>query len=175
MTDFNSMTAEEFLAWQKQQAAAAGIPVANSVPDPAPQPSRTAWADRKAANSLDFTCPSGQLCRLRKVTPEELLRQGILDKVTRLEGLADDLVNLSEGVPPEKQKMPSTEDFASLLETINTFVRLAVAEPIIYADDDENLPEDGVRVSDIDLEDRLAIMEFALRGVRSLDRFRHPR
>ena len=158
--------------------AAAGIAVGSSVTLPAPQPvvpSRSAWAQAKASRGKDFTTPSGQVCKMQPLRPEMLLAEGILDKVTRLEGLADELVKRAEGTPPEKQKMPSKEDFQELLDLVNTVVPLAVVEPKVYRDDEElppDAPGDIIRVSDIDLEDRMAILNEALSGIKAFDNFR---
>lgn len=166
---------ESPLADPLPRPAAAGLTLGNSVPEAPAQPSPNVWATRKAAKGTDFTCPSGQTCRLHKIEPEALLRLGILDKVTRLEGLASELVERAEGQPPAAATLPSREDLEDLLSTINAFTLAAVAEPRLYADDDTEAPEDGIRVSEIDLEDRMAIMEYAMRGIKSLDRFRHAR
>jgi hypothetical protein len=151
-----------------------GRPVAAA--PPAPQPSGNVWASQMTSGE-DFVCPSGQTCRLRKVSPEALLRAGILDRVTRLDGLAAQLVATAEGQPPTKAQMPSTEDLELLLSTINLVVPMALIEPQVWADDAE-VPdgvETVIRVSDIDLEDRMAIMEKALGSLRGLDSFRNAR
>lgn len=147
-----------------------------AVPAPVtkPEPRADVWAS-KAKSSEDFVCPSGQTCRLQSISPEDLLERGMLDQVTRLEGLADVLVQQAEGQPPQANKVPSREDFRALLEVLNAVVPLAVAEPKVYEDGDESAPEDAIRVSDIDLEDRVAILEKALEKIRVLDRFRNPR
>lgn len=134
------------------------------------------WARRQAAgatDSADFVVPSGQKCRLRQLTPEMLLPLGILDKVTRLEGMAQSLVDVAEGQPPAPEKAPSRADFELLLETINLIVPLAVEQPTVVADGAVDAPADAIRVSSIDLTDRVAIMEKALEKIRALDRFRH--
>lgn len=164
---------------QADRPAAAGVSLGSSVPVSDAQPSANAWAKQKSSGARDFTAPSGQICQLRKVTPEMLIAVGILDRVTRLEGLADALVQKAEGQPPAAAKVPTRAEFEDLLEVINIIVPLAVLQPKIWADD-EKLPEgmsetDAVRVSDIDLEDRVSIMEEALKGLKALDRFRHTR
>jgi hypothetical protein len=154
--------------------------VGTSVPKPQ-QPRDDVWASQRGqASGYDFICPSGQKCLLRTLSPERLLEVGILDKVTRLEGLADTLIKQAEGVPPEKQQLPSREDLAALLETINLLIPIAVVEPKLWADDapeldaehPDGMPADGIRCSDVDLEDRMAIANEALKGIRKLDPFR---
>lgn len=135
---------------------------------------------RKKSGDQDFITPSGQKCRLRPLQLEKLMMAGILDQVTRLEGLAQALINQAEGLPPEKQHMPTREEFGQLLEMINAIVPMAVAEPQVYQDDafkddPDAQPEDAIFVSDIDLMDRVAIMEKALTGLKKMDNFRNTR
>jgi hypothetical protein len=152
--------------------AAAGVDLGSSVKTLGQQPAKptNVWGRNKGK---DFTCPSGQTCKLRPLALESLMMEGILDKVTRLEGLAQELINVSSGVPPEKAKLPSREDFAALLKVVNIIVPLAVAEPRVYPDDyADPVPEGAIMVSDIDLEDRLAILNEAMIGLKNLDKFR---
>jgi hypothetical protein len=175
--ELQAMTLEEFNA-----ARTAGFyrpehrAVEESSVPPAVQPSANVWASRAGSTKgRDFVCPSGQTCKMRPLEPQQLLQAGMLDKVSRLEGLADTLVKDAEGVPPEKQQIPSREDLALLLETIDQLVLLAVVEPKLYSDDlpDADVPSGGIRIGDVDLVDRMAIMEESMKGVKALDRFRH--
>lgn len=176
--EVRSMTPEDLYAaasrgWIKPVTDPADlpVPVRESV-----TPAGDVWSKRKSSGDV-FVCPSGQTCRLRQVTPDALMSVGILDKVTRLEGLAAKLVHEAEGHPPVEEGVPSREDFAELLSVINSIVPIAVAEPKVLPDPAPGEAEmDGaLYASDIDLEDRLAIMEEALKGIRALDRFRPAR
>lgn len=159
---------------QYDRPAAAGLSVGSSVPTPGAQPSgANVWARNKTGDR-EFTCPSGQTCRLKPLSIEQLMMEGILDQVTRLEGLAQELIDRAQGLPPEKQSMPSREDFAKLLHLINIIVPLAVAQPVVYKDDDQAAPADAIRVGDIDIMDRVAILNEALSGLKKLDNFRLP-
>lgn len=143
--------------------------------DPPPRDSN-AWErnrDSMDGDGEEFTAPSGQTCRLRRVTPEMLLPLGILDRVTRLEGLAQSLIDVAEGAPPQQNTGPSREDLELLLETVDLLVPIAVVVPKVYANDDQTAPAGAIRVGHIDLDDRVAIMEHVLRGIKSMDRFRH--
>lgn len=154
-------------AYVTGRPAAAGVAVV--------KPASDVWSKRKKRTiGEDFVCPSGQKCRMRVLEPEELLEKGILDRVTRLDGLADNLVQVAEGAPPQKTTMPTPDEFRVLLDTINIVVTLAVAEPRVYQDDDDNAPDDAIRVSDVALDDRLAILNHALSGLKKLDNFRNP-
>ena len=164
------------LAQAVAQANAAGLNLGSSVParEEQPQDGGNVWA-RKRKGDKDFTCPSGQTCRLRPLEIEKLMMAGVLDQVTRLEGLAQQLVSSAEGQPPAKPTMPSREDFQALLDLVNVVVPMAVVEPHLYADDDPDCPADGIRVSDVGLDDRIAILNEALAGVKLLDNFRPTR
>lgn len=161
--------------------ADAKVNVQSSVPARVTQPpvddsdGRNVWR-RKKSGGDDFTCPSGQKCKLRPLQLENLMMEGILDQVTRLEGLAQVLINQAEGLPPEKQKMPSREEFADLLGLINKIIPMAVAEPRVYPDDYTGpVPEGAIMVSDIDLMDRVAILNESLGGLKKMDNFRNSR
>lgn len=148
------------------------------LPSAVPAHSGDVWATNAKhgdAEEFDYIVPSGQTCRLRKVTPEMLLPLGILNRVTRLEGLADTLVTQAEGQPPKLESMPTQEELELLLETLDLFVPVAVVQPRIYSDNDPDAPEGAIRVKHIDLTDRVAIMERCLKGVALLDRFRNAR
>jgi hypothetical protein len=95
--------------------------------------------------------------------------------VNPLEVLAQKLVSESQGLPPEKATTPTREDLAELLGVINRVVPLAVAEPTVLPDpaEGEEYDPQALYASDIDLDDRMAIMAEALKGIRALDRFRH--
>ena len=137
-----------------------------------PVDSANVWARNKKSKGKDFTCPSGQTCRLKPLSIEGLMIEGILDQVTRLEGLAQQLIDRAEGQPPAKQKMPDRKDLQDLLQLVNKVVPLAVAEPAVFQDNDLTAPQDCIRISDIDLEDRIAILNESLKGLKNLDNFR---
>jgi len=101
------------------------------------------------------------------------MMEGILDQVTRLEGLAQGLIDQASGLPPEKVKLPTREEFGELLKLVNKIVPMAVAEPRVYPDDyTDPVPENAIMVSDIDLMDRVSILNEALKGLEKLDNFR---
>ena len=167
----HQLIAAQARGWKKEEQQ--DISLGTSVP----QPSANVWAANRTAadGGEDFVTPSGQKCLLRRLTPEMLLGEGILDQVTRLEGLAQELVDNAEGLPPEKQKLPNREELSSLLELLSVIVPLAVVEPKVYRDGTQ--PEDqtdAILVSHIDLMDRVAIMTKALAGVQALSSFRNP-
>lgn len=130
----------------------------------------TAWGQVE----YDFQVPSGQLCRMRKLLPEELVKEGILDQLTRLPGLAQVEIDKAEGARPASlDQMPSGSDITALLDVLNKLIPLVVVQPKVYADSEGESREPGrVYVSDIELADRIAIMERATGGVQKFDAFR---
>lgn len=147
-------------------------------------------ADPYAANiwgskEFDFTTPSGQLCRMKRVSEIELLQSGILDKVSRLPGLAQSLVDKSEGKPPEPELdmaelADNVDKLQDLLDVINKVCLSVVVRPKLAAPPMPD-PETGevkarmegvIYVDDVEMGDRVAIMERAMRGLRSMDSFR---
>jgi hypothetical protein len=152
-------------------AARGEIRIGSSVP--ARKPSGNVWASN--AHGEDFVCPSGQTCKLRPLSPEKLLEAGLLDKISILEAMADKLAKASEGAPPDKvASMPTREEFGELMSVINTLVPLAVSQPTVWPLPAEGMPreDDRIYVDSIDLDDRMAIMNEALKGIRSLATFR---
>jgi hypothetical protein len=150
------------------------ITLGSAVPKSSPIANPNAWVEKKS-RPRPFTCPSGQTCLLQSIAPEALLERGLLDQISRLEGLADELVQKAEGQPPTKPKMPSREDFKGLLEVLNAILPLAVVEPVIAempAEGESRNPE-LIYPDDVDLEDRMAILEESMKALRALDRFRN--
>jgi hypothetical protein len=179
------MNAEQFEEWKAANAASfSGLPVANILgapvyvdrassrpSSPQPRPAAEVWA----VTEFDFTCPSGAQCRMQKVPVEELLRRGIIDKVTRLPGITQDLIDKAEGLPPVKmEQLPDAQTVDVMVELVNVVVPLAVVQPRVRELPPEN--QERVRgeiyVDSIDLEDRIAILNRALQGVASFDSFR---
>lgn len=130
----------------------------------------TAWGSR----FYDFTTPSGQTCQLRKLDPGELIKTGLLDKITRLPALADEEIRKAEGAPPVKRvAMPSTQDMQALVEVVDQLLPMVVVQPKVWPDEDGQPRIEGrVYVSDVELGDRIAIMNRATTGVAALDNFR---
>jgi hypothetical protein len=188
MDELAKMTPSEFATaqannFERGSVADAYRDVENGHPHPALQtniPSPSMPADRYAVttwgqNGQDFRTPSGQLCRLRKLNPAKLAASGILDRITRLPGMAQDLVDQAEGAPPAKtDEMPSAEAVEALVDLLNVLIPIAVEQPTIYP-----LPGEGeervtgrVYVDSVDFTDQVAIMEKVVGGLRSFDNFR---
>lgn len=127
----------------------------------------TTWG----SDLYDFRVPSGQLCQMRKLRPEKLIETGLLDKITRLPGLVEVEVRKAEGLPPQAA-IPDAEQLKQVVAVVNPLMSLVVVQPQVCADDVDPLPQGAIHVSDIELFDRIAIMNRATQGVAKLDNFR---
>jgi hypothetical protein len=129
----------------------------------------TAWGETE----YDFRTPSGQLCRMKKLRPEELVEAGLLDRITRLPAFADAEVRKAEGQPP-LSSIPSKEDLAVVVETLDELIPMVVVKPHVarVPKDGEGRVEGVVYTDMIELTDRIAIMERAVQGVSKMDKFR---
>jgi hypothetical protein len=186
--DFSNMTPEDLerLARKMREGAAGEAVSANiadneertALPSPsAPQvrPAAEVWG----SNEFDFVCPSGARCRMRKLMPEKLLESGILDQLTSLPGYVAEVVDKAEGQPPKKDDEVNPKDITSVLEVLEKLIPMVVVEPgvspVPVPDETGHVPErrEGrIYTDSIELQDRIAIMERAVKGVRRLEPFR---
>jgi hypothetical protein len=168
--NFGDMTTEEFAQWQAQQSVrpADVMPV---VPVDPYAETAAAWL----SDEFDFDLPSGSKCRMRKMPLKELATKGILDRVTRLPGIVEEVIEKSENKPPKPavDDIPDNETIEALDLLLNIIVPLVVVQPKVW-----EIPESGERVAGriypdtIELSDRVAIMERSMAGVKGLDSFR---
>ena len=136
----------------------------------------TAWG----ATEYDFITPLGQRCRLRTLPLERLAEAGILDKLTRLPGIAEELIAKAEGQPPQPEQMPDAQTVETITEVVNKLIPIVVVAPVIseVPDPEAEDPADRERVAgriyvdSIDLRDRIAIMNRAVGPLVKLDSFR---
>lgn len=177
MPDFENMTTTQFAAWQAEQQAGDGLPplrIAVPLPTPAPPQDRyapTTWG----SDEYDFTTPSGQMCRMRKVPIEGLVESGLLDKLNTLSPRVDQLIKRSNNEPPAPAS--DTTDGAAMremLSVLNDFIPLVVVAPMVHPTpkDPADRVEGLVYVSSVGLADQLAIMNEALGGLEKMATFR---
>lgn len=143
----------------------------------APRPAAEVWG----SNEFDFVCPSGAQCRMRKLMPERMVEKGILDKVTTLPGIVAEVVEKAEGAPPKpKEDMPTSQELSAVLEVMEILIPLVVVTPEVFpvptTDDPNGTPEPRVLgriyTDSIEIQDRIAIMERAMQGVKVFEPFR---
>lgn len=176
MPNFEHMTPEEFIAWQQEQAHMAGERFETPASPPAPvQEHRRPAAEVWGSTEYDFECPSGAVCRMRKLTPETLVEHGILDKIATLPGYSAEVVERAEGAMPKPQDaMPSKEEVSTIVSVLEILVPLAVVEPRVFPKPaaDEERVQGRIYTDSIELMDRIAIMERAVQGVKRYENFR---
>lgn len=148
-------------------------PAASTAEDPyAP----TAWS---AEIEEDFKCPSGQLCRVRKVDIVDLLGGGLLNKLDVFTAVAN------ENTPDAKKEkaaktaaeaLSSKEGVDNFRQVMNSVVRRVVVKPELWADPapGEERVEGCIYVSSVSFNDRTAIFNWAVTGQKTeeIKRFR---
>jgi hypothetical protein len=129
----------------------------------------------------DLVVPSGQTCLVRRPGLEGLIKAGIVsnfDALTRIVG--DQSERMKTGKEPKSDEeimsdvMSSPERLEEMMRVINKIVIYVVVKPEIKsAPNDITLRQPAVIYDDmIDIEDKMFLMNFALGGVRDLERFR---
>lgn len=134
----------------------------------------------------DFTCPSGQVCRVRRVDVMDLLSGGLLNNVDFLTAVVRDQhipnANSPAGADPEAavdaiKKMSSAgADMAGFRETIHSVVMRVVVRPALHpapapGDDRKN---GVVYIDSVPMTDQTSIFNWAITGQdeESLKQFR---
>jgi hypothetical protein len=107
---------------------------------------------------------------------EELAASWDLEKLTRLPGVTQELINRSEGKPPASPVvgMPDKATMTTLVETLNTVLPLVIVRPTVHSTPKD--PKDKVAgqiyVDSIPLPDRIAILNEVVGSVQKWDNFR---
>lgn len=139
----------------------------------------TVWGN-KADEGKDFTTPSGQLCRIRKLEMLDILELDIIDL---MDTFTKQLV-AEPGKSKEQEEEATGAAFLDMLrdparrhkviDAINDVVPRAVIAPAV-----EPLPEKNYRkvpgtlyVDDLSLEDRFAIFGESFQGWGDVSKFR---
>lgn len=137
----------------------------------------TVWGN-KVDEGRDFTTPSGQLCRIRKIGMEDILELGLLDI---MDTFTNQLTANPEAKPSEEEvgdafleMLKDPERRHKIVTAINEVVPRAVMAPSV-----EPLPEKNYRkvpgllyVDDLSLEDRFAIFGASFDGWGDVSKFR---
>lgn len=161
----------------------------------------TAWGQ---GNEFDFTAPSGQLCRLKKVDPVDLVADGLLGKLDFLtsivvgEHLAEAQMTPMQRAKANKAKATGKaqteeqikeealnslmsdprklKDFSKILnEVVIGVVVKPEIHPVPVVKNNEPAPEREaglVYVDTVDFNDRVAIFNAVMSGVKNLEPFR---
>lgn len=133
----------------------------------------TAWKNK----SSDLTCPSGQLCRVRRPGVQGLIKANVLESFDQLTSIvANETIPKAEGSPVVDATtiLRDPEKLNEAFVLMDKIVVYVVLEPEVLpapASEDER-DDDLVYVDEIDIEDKAFIMNFAIGGSRDLERFR---
>lgn len=178
-TELQAMGEEELRMAQANGFRKMGpSPLPPSPTSPQARPAAEVWG----STEYDFTCPSGAMCRMRKLMPESLIEHGLLDKLTTLPGIAAEVVEKAEGAPPKptaSSMVPDKEELRAITQILEVLVPIVVVQPQVFPvpvpDEDgkcEGRYEGRIYTDSIELMDRIAIMERAVQGVRGFESFR---
>lgn len=163
----------------REKAAGEPVSVEQTVEPSRPSSSQDRYAATEAAwlsSEYDFTTPGGRTCRLRALPVEELAASGDLEKLTRLPGVTQELINRSEGKPPAPAitGMPDKATMVTLVDTLNILLPMVVVRPVVHSTPKD--PKDKVvgqiYVDSIPLPDRIAILNEVVGAVQKWDNFR---
>jgi hypothetical protein len=139
----------------------------------------TAWTGSSDGEPEDLTVPSGQTCLVRRPGIEQLLREGVLfDSDTLSTIVHENIQRVERGLPQKEidieEFMRDPVKFQELLNTTDRIVCACVLKPTVKrTPNDPTGRQPGVVYTDmIALEDKFAILEFALGGSRTLASFR---
>lgn len=158
------------------------------------------YAANWASNEYDFQCPSGSWCRLQKIDPLMLIEDGLisqLDFITSVvvnEHVANAEMSTAQRVkaqraqngktPAEIEAEVSEKAFSSMMEDPSKIGNLrqildkvalkAVVIPVVHpAPKSRDQREDGLVYTDmITFEDKMAIFNSVMQGVKALEQFR---
>jgi hypothetical protein len=139
----------------------------------------TAWGQ---PDEIDFRCPSGQLCRVRRVDVVDLLGGGLLNKLDIFTAAAN------EATPDAKKNdaaakvatgiLGDTENMDQFKTVMAEVVRRVVIKPALWADppDGEEKVPGCIYVSSVAFTDRVAIFNWAVTGKQTeeIKQFREP-
>ena len=174
-TELAEMSVEELRAAQANgfvkpelsESEAPGYPSPPSSPQDRYAP--TTWGSKY----YDFTAPSGQTCQMQKLVPEDLVGTDIIDKITRLPAFAEENIRKAEGQPP-MVALSDKQSLEEVLVVLDELLPLVVVQPKLWPEpkSGEEREPGRVYVRDVDLVDRIAIMNRAVGGVAKMDNFR---
>jgi hypothetical protein len=153
----------------------------------------TAWGSRYE----DLECPSGQTCKIRKVTVEDLIADGVIDdldsltkfvNVKHIEPKAKSLKKQGRSGNPAKAAQQdadatsmakellggaSSEDVRRMFNLMDVVTIAAVVAPTLHARVPEEERVQGlVYINDVDTTDKAFIFNYIFAGVKDLESFR---
>lgn len=148
-----------------------------------PIPQRTTASEWRAkVAGEDLTLPSGNVALVRRPGMDTFLREGVIpDSLTPI---VEDAVKKGKGLSTAAQKemLKDPKQIAGVIDLMDAIVVAAVIEPKVKAVPkdadgqpvpfDERGATDCLYADEVDLDDKVFIMNFAVGGTRDLERFR---
>lgn len=159
-------------AARKTAAAKAAPPAA-----PAGPTSVGAWRARSVTE--DLALPSGNVCRVKRVGPDVLLKEGVLGD--SLGPIVAKAIEKNRGLRPQDIEINS-KTINEMLGGVDRVCAQVVVEPRLLLhlnEDGETIPdvnrepkEVAIYTDEVDVEDKMFIFQFVVGGTRDWERFR---
>lgn len=135
------------------------------------------WA--KGGGAFDFTTTSGTTCKMREVSLQDLVFDGVIDNIDALSNIVNSKIaqKKSGGRKTDAAKaiemLKEADEIRDALRIMDRVVVHVVVEPRVLADpEDGAYDDDAVYISSIPLEDRRDIFRRAIKAVASAEGFR---
>lgn len=137
----------------------------------------TTWGSGNVGGLEDITCPSGQICLVRRPGVAGLIKAGVLHDVDQLSSIVSEKhIRRVEGKPmvDGQSVMQDDEAMSNILHVMDRITCYVVVKPHVeMTPNDVTSRKNGVIYTDmIEMEDRLFIMNYAVGGTRDVERFR---
>jgi hypothetical protein len=162
-------------------------------------PAKTYTLGKSKSRGVDLTVPSGATCKVKFPSPQALIGAGVLDSLDSLTALVGAKLNEIDGKAQAEVVAKMAENKANIdkaLSLVDRVVEFMLLEPSVIRPvlrdqtplgrgkpvldgegnevplPDEDRVESQIYTDDIDLEDRMFILQFAVGGSKDLDSFR---
>lgn len=131
----------------------------------------TSAKDWKAKAHADLPLPSGNTCRVRRISLETLMSRGSIPN-----SLMGIVKKAFEGKRPEAKDLQEL-DAAAISDTFRLYDIVTVAcvvEPAVSMppEDDKDRDDDTLYVDEVDMEDKAFIFQWAVGGTADVEKFR---
>lgn len=135
----------------------------------------TAWGSANGGLE-DLTCPSGQVCLVKRPGIQALMEAGVLRDIDSLSAIINEHIKEVEGDSKAGAKsfLEDEEAVVNIVHVVDRVLVHCVVKPeILMTPNDPTSREPHKIYADmVDLEDKLFIFNFAVGGTRDVERFR---
>lgn len=144
----------------------------------------TAWGESKVGKEFDVTVPSGQRCRVRQMSLQDIIFKGMIDSVDLVTSTINSMhVMPKKGMSPKQIEEQNRKAGQALLtdprahkifETIDKIVQMTVVAPQIELNPpDGESRRPGVIYADmVSLNDKMHIFKLAMADIEEAAEFR---